>query len=226
MTQLELPNRSAITGSWLAQVAAGALGAVASSYLSLSAIGQAGNPGSDLESRLPVPVPAAVDAPASTVVDEAGGGGGAADEAAGPTVTEAAQSTSAPAGASTTVDCPPVLSLSFELNGADVDAEMLDAAAPALIAWLQDHADVEMVIEGHADALGSEQDNLALSYRRAEVVVEALVDRGAPADQLTPRGLGEYQRLAGEPAESGANRRVTADVPGLAGCPASSEEER
>jgi outer membrane protein OmpA-like peptidoglycan-associated protein len=64
----------------------------------------------------------------------------------------------------------------------------LDAAA----AWLAAHPDVvALVVEGHASPPGSPAANLALSRRRAEAVMYALMARGVPAARLEARGLGQ-----------------------------------
>jgi len=64
------------------------------------------------------------------------------------------------------------------------------------------------LIAGHTDALGVPSDNLDLSRRRAQVLVNYLVDKGLPRDQFRVRGYGSERLLAGVPAASQANRRV------------------
>jgi outer membrane protein OmpA-like peptidoglycan-associated protein len=48
-----------------------------------------------------------------------------------------------------------------------------------------------LIVQGHADRVGSEADNLLLSQRRAEVVRAALVRRGVPAERIRIEALGE-----------------------------------
>ena len=48
-------------------------------------------------------------------------------------------------------------------------------------------------ITGHTDRLGSESYNQRLSQQRAETVRNYLVDKGAPAAQMSARGMGEQQ---------------------------------
>ena len=66
------------------------------------------------------------------------------------------------------------------------------------------------MIEGHTDAVGSDDDNLSLSDRRAESVAEILTKYfDIPAENLTTQGYGEqYLKVKTEAAEE-RNRRVT-----------------
>jgi len=66
------------------------------------------------------------------------------------------------------------------------------------------------LIEGHTDAVGSDEDNLSLSDRRAETVAVTLTERfRVPAENLTTQGYGEqYLKVPTQAAER-QNRRVT-----------------
>jgi outer membrane protein OmpA-like peptidoglycan-associated protein len=66
------------------------------------------------------------------------------------------------------------------------------------------------LVEGHTDAVGSDEDNLSLSDRRAESVAVALTQHfGVPAENLTTQGYGEqYLKVPTQDAER-QNRRVT-----------------
>ncbi|RXF74491.1 OmpA family protein [Hansschlegelia zhihuaiae] len=66
------------------------------------------------------------------------------------------------------------------------------------------------MIEGHTDAVGSDDDNLSLSDRRAESVAEVLTKYfDIPAENLTTQGYGEqYLKVQTDGAEE-RNRRVT-----------------
>ena len=65
-------------------------------------------------------------------------------------------------------------------------------------------------IEGHTDALGSDETNLALSQQRADAVRAALVERGIAEGRLTAEGIGEAKPVADNDSASGRsqNRRV------------------
>lgn len=65
-------------------------------------------------------------------------------------------------------------------------------------------------IEGHADPRGGEEHNLQLSTRRAESVVDYLVQQhGIPADRLQPVGKGATELLNLTNKLAPENRRVT-----------------
>ncbi len=65
-------------------------------------------------------------------------------------------------------------------------------------------------IQGHTDSDGSEQGNLALSDRRAQAVLQYLVEEGIDARQLSARGYGEAQPRADNSTRDGRarNRRI------------------
>lgn len=65
-------------------------------------------------------------------------------------------------------------------------------------------------IEGHTDAVGSEEYNRDLSRRRAQAVVAALVERQVDGNLLKAEGYGFDQPMAGLQPKHPANRRVEA----------------
>lgn len=85
--------------------------------------------------------------------------------------------------------------------------QLLDQVAAALL----ENAQLELVrIEGHTDDHGNDAQNLALSARRAEAVMQALVDRGVDSRRLKAVGFGETKAIASNASEKGRqkNRRV------------------
>jgi len=78
-----------------------------------------------------------------------------------------------------------------------------------------------VVLEGHADAIGTEAYNLDLSRRRAEAVAQELVARGVRRDRLSVEGYGKQRPVAPNTLPDGRdnpegrmlNRRVEAVVP-------------
>ncbi|MDR2337814.1 MAG: OmpA family protein [Deltaproteobacteria bacterium] len=65
-------------------------------------------------------------------------------------------------------------------------------------------------VEGHTDAIGSDNYNYQLSYERAEAVAAALERRGVNPQNLQVRGFGKKKPVADNATESGRarNRRV------------------
>ncbi|MFN3659266.1 MAG: OmpA family protein [Pseudolabrys sp.] len=65
------------------------------------------------------------------------------------------------------------------------------------------------LIEGHTDAVGSDDDNLSLSDRRAEAVAVALTEQfQVPAENLITQGYGEQNLKEPTDGPSRVNRRV------------------
>ncbi len=67
-----------------------------------------------------------------------------------------------------------------------------------------------MRIEGHTDSVGTRPYNLALSQRRAQSVVEYLVNKGIDPTRLSSQGFGMEKPIASNKTEEGRsqNRRV------------------
>jgi peptidoglycan-associated lipoprotein len=58
-------------------------------------------------------------------------------------------------------------------------------------AFLKQHPDVKVVLEGHCDDRGSEEYNLALGANRANAMKQALVSQGVSADRLKTISYGK-----------------------------------
>lgn len=87
---------------------------------------------------------------------------------------------------------------------------VLDAFAAALALC----PDAEVHVEGHTDADGDAQQNLALSVARAEAVVDALILRGVEPRRLYAIGYGESAPVASNDTTEGKrqNRRILVTV--------------
>jgi len=99
--------------------------------------------------------------------------------------------------------------IQFDSGSARIRAESdatIDSAAELLIA----NPDGDLLVEGHTDSKGSQGANQSLSDRRAEAVLNALVDRGVNADRLTSQGFGEDEPIADNETLEGRqqNRRI------------------
>jgi outer membrane protein OmpA-like peptidoglycan-associated protein len=69
-------------------------------------------------------------------------------------------------------------------------------------------ANMRFAIEGHTDATGTREKNMALSQARAQSVVDYLVAQGVDAGRLAAKGYGPDKPRTGTRATSPANRRV------------------
>ena len=78
---------------------------------------------------------------------------------------------------------------------------------------------VDVMVDGHTDAIGSDEYNLRLSLRRAQAVLDYLVRHGIERDRLESRGFGESRPVASNETEEGRaqNRRVELRVVGNGG---------
>jgi peptidoglycan-associated lipoprotein len=59
--------------------------------------------------------------------------------------------------------------------------------------WLKRWASTQITVEGHADARGSSEYNLALGSRRATAVKDYLVNLGVPGNRITVVSKGKEQ---------------------------------
>jgi outer membrane protein OmpA-like peptidoglycan-associated protein len=72
------------------------------------------------------------------------------------------------------------------------------------------HPGLHLEVEGHTDAVGSDEYNQKLSENRSGAVRDYLVQQGIPADAIVSRGLGKTQPVATNDTSDGRqqNRRV------------------
>jgi outer membrane protein OmpA-like peptidoglycan-associated protein len=76
--------------------------------------------------------------------------------------------------------------------------------------FLKEYPQRKALIEGYTDSVGSDITNVALSGRRADAVMAALLGMGVTRSQLAAQGYGETHPVAGNETSSGRqmNRRV------------------
>src|SRR5690606_1725449 len=103
--------------------------------------------------------------------------------------------------------------INFAFGSWEVDDQAFDKLAEVARAMnraLDRNPDEIFLIEGHTDAVGSDEDNLTLSDRRAETVAIILTEEfGVPAENLTTQGYGEQYLLVDTQEAERRNRRVT-----------------
>ncbi|MEJ2228632.1 MAG: OmpA family protein [Alphaproteobacteria bacterium] len=101
----------------------------------------------------------------------------------------------------------------------EAERRQILAGINRISAWLKKHDDAKLLIEGHADALGTEAINLVLSFARAKSVSKLLLSNGIPANRMVVRAAGA--------AEAGTNinprdRRVDISIEGINVCKSAS----
>ena len=84
------------------------------------------------------------------------------------------------------------------------------ATLDALIGIYRKCPGARIEIGGHTDSTGKADDNLDLSLRRAEAVLDYFVAKGLPRENFIARGYGETRPLASNrsPGERARNRRI------------------
>lgn len=121
-----------------------------------------------------------------------------------------------------------ILDIQFEVNQDDIQRQETEKLG-VLGTFLNKYPDTTAVIEGHTDDVGTAEENMKLSERRAQSVVSYLEDslHIAPL-RLTAVGYGDTRPLADNRTEEGKrrNRRIGAvvacatDIEGLTVIPA------
>lgn len=99
--------------------------------------------------------------------------------------------------------------ITFPPGSADIEASSA-ASLDEIAGILKACPDVAMEIGGYTDSQGREEMNKALSQRRADAVVNALLARRVLTSNLTAHGYGEENPIADNNTEEGreANRRI------------------
>jgi outer membrane protein OmpA-like peptidoglycan-associated protein len=103
--------------------------------------------------------------------------------------------------------------ITFESGSWEVGPDQeskLERIARAMLRVLERNPEAVFFIEGHTDAVGSLENNLSLSDRRAQAVAEVLSENfGVPAENLITQGYGEQFLKIDTQGPEQRNRRVT-----------------
>jgi outer membrane protein OmpA-like peptidoglycan-associated protein len=103
--------------------------------------------------------------------------------------------------------------VNFEFGAWEVGPDQyhkLERIARAILRLLERNPEAVIMIEGHTDAVGSEDDNLSLADRRASAVAEILTDQfDVPPENLITQGYGEQYLKVDTQGPERLNRRVT-----------------
>ena len=103
--------------------------------------------------------------------------------------------------------------VNFDFNSSDIRPEFEPVLDEAVLI-LNENPDLQVVISGYTDSIGSEAYNEALSIRRAESVFRYLVNKGLNPERFRIEGYGEQNPVATNDTEAGRaqNRRVELKV--------------
>ncbi|MFC2111581.1 OmpA family protein, partial [Bacteroidota bacterium] len=103
----------------------------------------------------------------------------------------------------------PLNDINFETNS-DSLTESSMIVIDGFIDYLLEFTKIEVGIHGHTDAVGSANDNLILSSKRAKAVYEYMIKKGIKASRLRHKGFGEEKPIATNATEEGKakNRRT------------------
>ena len=108
--------------------------------------------------------------------------------------------------------CISIDTIHFEFGSAEIGPEqavMLEFVAAAIRDAANANPGEVFLIEGHTDAVGSDQDNLSLSDRRAQAIADALSQQfGVPRENLVTQGYGKQFLLIPTDGPERRNRRV------------------
>lgn len=99
--------------------------------------------------------------------------------------------------------------VNFKTDSAELTSEslaILDGVSGTLVA----NPGIKVEVAGHTDSDGDDAYNKDLSQRRSESVVSYLAGKGVPAENMSAKGYGEEQPIAGNDSAEGKaqNRRV------------------
>jgi len=100
--------------------------------------------------------------------------------------------------------------VNFAFNKADLLPGAQEILDRDVVPELKANPNLQVLIEGHTDSMGSDEYNAKLSGQRAGAVWKYLVSKGIDATRLQAKGLGETQPIASNDTEEGRakNRRV------------------
>lgn len=140
------------------------------------------------------------------------------DERPAASIDDTGQATVSAAQRTTEEDCPPPVYVPFKLGSATPITKDVQTAIEEVRAFLRQHTEASLSVEGHADSMGAENYNLLLSYWRAKAVVSVLARGGLAEKRMVVRAAGNGAPIEGLPGESEKNRRVVVRVVGIAAC--------
>lgn len=134
-----------------------------------------------------------------------------------PTVVESEVAQAAPAHVEEPEPCAPVVELSFAPRKTAADADNAERVR-TIVETARQWPEHKLVIEGYADATGSDYVNLRLSHDRAAGVRDRLAQQGIDEERLVVQAFGEFRPDISGDADR--DRRVVVRIAGIAQCEA------
>jgi len=92
------------------------------------------------------------------------------------------------------VDVAALSPIHFDFDKAELRKDAVDTLT-SHVAWLKDHADALLLIEGHCDERGTDEYNVALGERRAKSVSELLAAQGISPERISTTSFGRERPL-------------------------------
>ena len=105
-----------------------------------------------------------------------------------------ASDTAAPRREEHFVDVAELAPIHFDFDKADLRKDAVDTLT-LHVAWLKDHADAVLLIEGHCDERGTDEYNVALGERRAKSVSDLLAAQGISPERISTTSFGRERPL-------------------------------
>lgn len=114
--------------------------------------------------------------------------------------------------------CPDTVTIRFDYRSTVPIMAGVEDAFAELTKWLKEHPQRKVSVEGHADAVGSDQYNLILSYERAGEVARLLSEAGTAMERIIVVAAGSHDPIDGIPPEAGQNRRAIVELEHRTNC--------
>lgn len=97
----------------------------------------------------------------------------------------------------------------FDFNKATIKPESMNEIN-RIKSIMDQNPNLRYEVQGHTDAVGDAASNQKLSERRAQAIVDKMVELGVSRSRLVPVGKGESEPIANNDTEEGRtkNRRV------------------
>ncbi|MGJ5206906.1 OmpA family protein [Bradyrhizobium sp. HKCCYLR20261] len=130
-----------------------------------------------------------------------------------------------PSAAKPPAECFAPLAIAFERGSTRPHPGDIKRSLAVLQKALTRHGDATILIEGHADASGSEDLNVLLSYSRAKAVAELLKKDGIPTQQISLRAAGAGS-ARGDAEAAASDRKAVLRIAGIDDCDHVTEAKR